>query len=59
MQFNGKTVPAKAFSGLHQCIGVTSEFSGGKFEQTLNLIRRRNPKKKSVKYNPQNYCRRL
>ena len=48
MQFNGKTIPTKAFSGLYQCIGVASEFSGGKFEQTLKLIRRRNqeePKK--------------
>lgn len=48
MEFNGKTVPTKAFSGLYQCIGVASEFSNGKFEQNLNLIRRRNqeePKK--------------
>ena len=48
MEFNGKTVPTKAFSGLYQCIGVASEFSGGKFEQTLSLVRRRNqeePKK--------------
>ena len=48
MVFEGKTIPTKAFSGLYQCIGVQSEFSGGKFEQTLSLIRRRNqeePKK--------------
>ena len=42
MEFNGKTIPTKAFSGLYQCIGVASEFSGGKFEQTLSLVRRRN-----------------
>ena len=52
MQFNGKTVPTKAFSGLYQCIGVTSEFSGGKFEQTLNLIRRRNQEEPSKAQNP-------
>ena len=48
MVFEGRTIPTKAFSGLYQCIGVQSEFSGGKFEQTLSLIRRRNqeePKK--------------
>ena len=42
MEFGGVSAPTKAFSGLYQCIGVTSNFSGGKFEQTLNLIRRRN-----------------
>ena len=34
--------PVKAFSGLYQVIQCASRFSGGKFEQTLNLIRRRN-----------------
>jgi len=42
MDFGGVSAPTKAFSGLYQCIGVTSNFSGGKFEQTLALIRRRN-----------------
>lgn len=42
MQFNGISAPTKLFSGLYQCIGIQSEFNGGKFEQTLTLIRRRN-----------------
>lgn len=31
----------KKFSGLFSCWAVTNHFSGGKFEQTLKLIRRR------------------
>ncbi len=42
MDFGGITAPTKAFSGLYQCVEITSNFSGGKFEQTLNLVRRRN-----------------
>jgi len=47
-EFGGKTVPTKFFSGLYQCIGVKSSFAGGKFEQTLQLVRRRNQDEKII-----------
>ena len=52
MEFNGKTVPTKAFSGLYQCIGVASEFSGGRFEQTFSLVRRRKQEETKQSTNP-------
>ena len=35
-------MPVKAFSGLYQVLEIESSFSGGKFEQNLKCIRRRN-----------------
>lgn len=42
MEFPGDTVPVKAFSGLYKVNLVKNNFSGGKFEQVLELIRRPN-----------------
>ena len=43
MTFPGSgTRPVGAFSGLYQVISCANSFSGGTFQQTLSLIRRRN-----------------
>ena len=42
MIFPQDTIPVKTFSGLYMISTLTSKFSGGKFTQTLSLIRRPN-----------------
>ena len=42
MEFPGDTIPVDSFSGLYKILGVTSNISGNKFTQTLNLVRRKN-----------------
>jgi len=42
MIFPEDTVPVKAFSGNYKVVTVTNSFSGAKFTQVLNLIRRPN-----------------
>jgi len=51
MEFGGISAPAKSFSGLYQCLQVKSSFMGGKFEQTLTLVRRRNQDEKAATEN--------
>jgi hypothetical protein len=42
MEFPHDSVPVKAFSGLYRVLVVKNSFSGGKFEQVLELVRRPN-----------------
>jgi len=42
MEFPNDSVPVKAFSGLYRVLVVKNSFSGGKFEQVLELVRRPN-----------------
>lgn len=42
MEFPSDSVPVKAFSGLYRVLIVRNSFSGGKFEQVLELVRRPN-----------------
>jgi len=42
LEFPQDSVPVKAFSGLYRVLVVKSSFSGGKFEQVLEMVRRPN-----------------
>lgn len=42
MEFPGDSVPVQAFSGLYRVLVVKNSFSGGKFQQELELVRRPN-----------------
>jgi hypothetical protein len=42
LEFPGDTTPVKAFSGLYRVLIVRNNFSGGKFEQLLEMVRRPN-----------------